>query len=252
MATLSRSVLAGASPVRITLSFCNLTCVDLVHVDLHSLWDGLLIAKAIRETPRKYNLPLPSQQIESALRGTIYDSYIRRIMWEGVLYEWSVEIPRWVSCPASSASAKPDTVWQQVLMSLRRFAAGPEPGEDTDDDVLCPFHWAQPIHELNCNIIWPKELDEPPYKHSSRVYASVPREHHSCAGVHEAVALNEEELSPRPIYLELDTPEYAGEIKERLIVEKLLAQAGIRLAAVVNWLFADLEGGDNRLGVLTV
>jgi len=241
----------GESRVRATLTFRNLTCVDLAHVDLHSLWDGLLIAKAIRETPRKYNRPLPSQQIESALRGTIYDSYVRRIMWEGVLNEWSDEVPSWVSCPASSASAKPDTVWQQVLMSLRRFAAGAAPGEDTDDDVLCPFHWAQPIHELNCDIIWPKELDEPVYKHGSRVNTSVPREHHWCTG-HEAVALNEEEVSPRPIYLELDTPEYAGEIKERLIVEKLLAQAGIRLAAVVNWLFADLEGINDRLAVLTV
>ena len=231
--------------MRTTLSFRNLTCVDLAHVDLHSLWDGLLIAKAIRETPRKYNLPIPSQQIESALRGTIYDSYIRRIMWEGVLGEWWDDIPSWVSCPASSASAKPDTVWQQVLMSFRRFAAG----EDTDDDVLCPFHWAKPIHELNCDIIWPKELDEPPYK---RVYTAVPCEHHGCGGVHGAVALDEEDAYPRPIYLELDTPEYAGEIKERLIIEKLLAQAGIRLAAIVNWLFADIEGDNNRLGVLMV
>ena len=242
----------GGSRVRATLTFRNLICVDLAHVDLHSLWDSLLIAKALRETPRKYNLPLPSQQIESVLRGTIYDSYIRRIMWEGVLNEWSDEIPSWVSCPASSASTEPNAVWQQVLISLRRFAAGPAPGEDTDDDVLCPFYWAQPIHKLNCDLIWPKELDEPPYKHDSRAYTSVPHEHHGRVGVHGAVALNEEGVSPRPIYLELDTPEYAGEIKERLIVEKLLAQAGIRLAAVVNWLFADLEEGNNRLAVLTV
>ncbi|KAG6808837.1 hypothetical protein H0H87_012497, partial [Tephrocybe sp. NHM501043] len=53
---------------------------------------------------------------------------------------------------------------------------------------------------------------------------------------------DEVEYNPREPHApltQLDTPEYAGAIKNDLVIEKLLAQAGIRLAAVLNWLFAD-------------
>lgn len=64
----------------------------------------------------------------------------------------------------------------------------------------CPYTWAKPLHEFNCEIIWPKEY----------------------TGVHGA-----------PL-IELDTDEYLGEIKRRHMLEKLLAMAGLRLAKVVN------------------
>ena len=41
-------------------------------------------------------------------------------------------------------------------------------------------------------------------------------------------------------YLELDTPEYAVKVRSELVVEKLIAQGGIRLVGVLNWWFADL------------
>ena len=44
-------------------------------------------------------------------------------------------------------------------------------------------------------------------------------------------------------YLELDTPEYSGAIAKAWVVEKLLAQGGIRLAAVLNEIFAPLIEG---------
>jgi len=43
---------------------------------------------------------------------------------------------------------------------------------------------------------------------------------------------------PSHPYLELDTPEYGGKISREWVVEKLFAMAGIRLAAVLNYLFA--------------
>lgn len=46
-----------------------------------------MIARSIREL-RNYTQPLPSRQIESALRGSIYDSYVRFILWEGVRLWW--------------------------------------------------------------------------------------------------------------------------------------------------------------------
>ena len=51
--------------------------VDSLRLDLHSLWDGLLIAKAIRSVPYKYNRPLPNKKIEFALRAS-RKAYLRK------------------------------------------------------------------------------------------------------------------------------------------------------------------------------
>jgi len=193
--------------------------------NLHSLWDGLLIAQGIRTVPQNYSRPLPFSEIEQHLRGTIYDSYLRRVMWEGIMGQWKDEIDSWISCPTSTSSVPSSSsgVWQTVLSLFSHNVA-----EETDDDVVCPYAWAKPINELNCEFIFPKELDEPPYNHHP----------FSPEGVIESTADGSHYREP---YLELDTPEYAGKIRDELVVEKLLAQAGIRLAGVLNWLFADLE-----------
>lgn len=198
--------------------------------NLHSLWDGLLIAKAIRTVPRNYSRPLPYPDVEHALRGTIYDSYIRRIMWEGVFQKWKDDVPEWFSCPETTPPP-PARGWQQVVMSLKRLAGkqGVEIGPDTD--VLCPYHWAKPIHALNCDIVWPKELDEPPYGGGGSKFAD------------EDVAGRPPK--PHPPLLELDTPKYAGVIEDTMVVEKLLAQGGIRLAGILNYLFLE-EAADRK------
>jgi len=220
--------------------------------NLHSVWDGLLIAKALRSVPRKYSYPLPSPKIEYALRGTIYDSYVRMIMWEGVLGKWGNDIPNWLTCPAptpsrSLALAFPSSfgaLWQQALLLWNRVTGG---AMDTDDDLICPYYWAKPIHALNCDIVWPKALDEPPYNNTRLDGASSRSSSH-----HEFVSPDAElaqmDSGGRFVggpsggpYLELDTPEYSGVISKQWIIEKLLAQAGIRLAGVLNYLFADIE-----------
>jgi len=191
------------------------------HTNLHSLWDGLLIAKAVRTVPRKYSRPLPYPAIENALRGTIYDSYIRRIMWEGPLNKWADEIDDWLSCstpaPESSIVVEPaEGTWQKVLSRLSSFNTlfkqhGVE--INPDGDVVCPYFWSQPLSALNCDIVWPKQLT---LKESGG-----------------------NESSLETAVLELDTPEYAGVIEKRMLLEKLLAQGGVRLAGLLNYLFAD-------------
>jgi hypothetical protein len=58
---------------------------------------------------------------------------------------------------------------QQVVMSWKRLSGGKQGVEiGPDTDVVCPYHWAKPIHALNCDIVWPKELDEPPYGGGSK------------------------------------------------------------------------------------
>jgi hypothetical protein len=171
-------------------------------LDLHSVWDSRLIAKFVRTVPTNYTRPLPSIHVERALRGTIYDPYIREIMWEGVMGLWKDELDEWLSC-RNEASSFTNTASPQVP-----FMGGGSQGALNTAHV-CPFYWGKPIHQLNCEIVWPAELDEL-YTDSAR--------------------------SGR--YMELDTANYSGLIKRRRLIEKLLAMAGIRLAGILNSLYA--------------
>ncbi|KAF8831603.1 hypothetical protein HHX47_DHR1000556 [Lentinula edodes] len=213
--------------------------------NLHSAWDGLLIAKTLRNIPRKYDHPLPIPSLERNLRGAIYDGFIRQIMWEGILHDWKEQVPEWLVCPSEKAAPPPssfpkgykylpsiiyDYVTQYWGYISSAFASS---SASTDDSTVCPHFWAQPIHAMNCDFVWPKALDEPPYSHL-RAFGS-----------------DSDSLTPRPKspLLELDTPEYWGYIAENHILHKLMAQGGVRLAGILNWLFADLAeaGVDGRL-----
>lgn len=272
----------------------------VICVDLHSLWDGLLIAKALRNIPftSNYSYPLPIAGIESNLRGAIYDSYIRKIMWEGIgvgAYSevpgrWEDEVDAWLECPASESTlastfmhpfaetieaSATGMAWMQMVMGYlwpTWFAGRKERKAvelDWDDQKLCPYAWAKPIHELNCDLVWPPEIDEPPYSHSTnsrfgRASSSLGGHGHAHGCGHGAASVGEEIqqlhafmdgttedshmkegdwlglTTPRNTYLELDTPKYAGMIEKGWVLEKLLAMAGIRLAGHLNDVFAPL------------
>jgi len=188
--------------------------------NLHSVWDSRLIAKFIRTAPTNYTLPLPVTRVEEALRGTIYDPYIREIVWEGILGAWQGELETWLSCsdPVTPWSPKHTTNLHDFSSNNAQVPLGTEP-----EDLVCPFHWSKPLHKLNCDVIWPSSLDE------DSLLPLVAR--------------------PRPHYVELDTAEYSGAIKSSRLLEKLLAMGGIRLAAVLNGLYADEEefGGGRTL-----
>jgi len=179
--------------------------------NLHSVWDSRLIAKFVRTVPMNYTVPLPSTQIENALRGTIYDPYIREIMWEGIMGIWAEEIEGWLSCPEILPWGL-DTSTQIPLVRPR--------ASDSSEELVCPSFWGKPIHKLNCEFVWPPALDE--IRHSKNA---------------------EERNHP----IELDTVEYSGRIKENRLVEKLLAMAGIRLASILNGLYADVDIHGRRL-----
>lgn len=231
--------------------------------DLHSVWDSKLISERLRTLPWNYSEPLPLPEVEAYLRDTIYDPYIRRLVWEGLLDKWEDELDEWLVCPPSTSSVQhrlqPASTWQTIL-SL--FSSGKNVGEGegkdglgVDDDKLCPYAWAQLIHQLNCEIVFPKALDEvsPPIP-SSRVFhpGSGHEDEHSCCGDEDTFgdqdpsdASGSSALTRKKgHYLELYTADYAGRIKQEWIVEKLLTQAGVRLAAVLNWIFVELDEGD--------
>ena len=178
------------------------------------MWDSLIVAKAIRITPHNYTEPTTDHELEKNLQGAIYDPLIRKIVLDGIGGKWKDEADSWLECPGQQAP-EPLSMWRQTeqLIFGRAWRSS-----DTDDEVLCPFHWAAPIHAMNCEWIWPKEMDEPPYGGSSSPNLFGGRPSHP--------------------YLELDTPEYGGKIAREWVVEKLFAMAGIRLAATLNYLFA--------------
>lgn len=87
---------------------------------------------------------------------------------------------------------------------------GPREGESAEENIApfipaCPFTWSKPIHQLNCDVIWPQNY----------------------TGDHNV-----------PL-IELDTPGYLGRINEEKITEKLLAMGGLRLASVLNTILGD-------------
>ncbi|KAG8846699.1 hypothetical protein FRB96_001935 [Tulasnella sp. 330] len=192
---------------------------------LHSVWDGGLITKSIREMTN-YTHPLPDKRIETALRGTIYDPYVRFIVKEGLLGWWKNEYPSWSMCPTESASS-PILAQPHISQKFFRSSNTTEfttPISDDPDLPVCPYHWAAPMHKLNCDIVFPPELDTPnPNRHTWLTNA--------------ARGLMGWAFNSRPEYLELNTPQYAGYIKNHKIMEKQLAQAGVRLAAVLNDIF---------------
>jgi len=93
----------------------------------------------------------------------------------------------------------------------------PPPGGDPDGQIVirsnwqdsngdtrsvCPWGWATPIHKLTCKWIWPKEVDE-----------------------------------GKPL-VQLDADWYGGRITREWVVERFLAMGGLRLAAILNSVFA--------------
>ncbi|KAF9648381.1 phospholipase C/P1 nuclease [Thelephora ganbajun] len=172
-------------------------------VKLHGMWDGNLVDRAIETTPSDWEQQLGSE-IEHHLHGDHYDPLIRKVLVQGINQTWAGEVQSWVQCPAAS-SALPRGDDQTVLQSQREAS-------DTDDGSVCPWHWASPIHQLTCDWVWPKQLEQPPYND------------------HQG-----------PL-LELDTDEYGGKITREWVVEKLLTMGGIRLASILNLIFTQQKG----------
>ncbi|SGY76043.1 BQ5605_C005g03463 [Microbotryum silenes-dioicae] len=168
-------------------------------MNLHSLWDGALITKAVREQ-HNYTQPLPAAQIEQSLRHTIYDPYIRLILWEGVRIWWRDALPSWFLCPKSASPL--ETQQRRNQIHLETPSSSSPPGIFALG--VCPRTWAKETHQTTCARTFPPDYD-----------------------------------SQHPIPRELNTKEYYGPIRESNIIEKLLAQGGLRLAATLNAIFAD-------------
>ena len=181
--------------------------------------------------------------LEASLRGAIYDPYVRRIVWEGVgvgrgTGRWESEADSWLECPASSLTlSKPQLVLAGPRRPPHRGVEGPP--QTSDSDTLCPYAWAAPVHQLNCDVVWPADLDLSARDDD----AEAPHAHHCGADSVEDEMRDWVEAAGRGgrgggDFPEMDTPEYSGRIASDWVIEKLLAQGGVRLAGILNALFA--------------
>ena len=111
------------------------------------MWDGYFIAQALRTIPQNYTRALPSDattvDVESHLRETIYDPYIRRIMFEG--FGTSSNPGRFLSTYSSWLTC-PQTPTLSLTETLQTFLGFRKPGDESegwDDDVLCPRYYGE-------------------------------------------------------------------------------------------------------------
>jgi len=214
------------------------------YAKLHTVWDSLLINAQVRQLAN-YTRKLPSSRIESALLGKPYDAYIRWILVEGLGQGlkagnetsawWGEEESKWISCPdkkvdrrerhakkrqnlrGSSSGHWLRTITPQSSKLAQKIYSAtfskvssevdqwhPEEVDDTDLPI-CPYAWTEPMHPLVCSYAFADPVPPPGQEHSGPL-------------------------------AELDVPEYKGRIEEDKIIQKQLAKAGIRLAAVINTL----------------
>ena len=214
--------------------------------DLHSVWDTSLIAKSLRTIPRNYTRPIPVPALESALRGAIYDPYVRRIIWEGIgagrgTARWEDEADSWLACPGSSLSSyDPQLVLAAPRRPPRRADEGPP--QTSDSDQLCPYAWAVPVQQLNCDVVWSADVDLSA-RDDNDAETHHPRAHHcGSASAEDEMRAWLGKGKGKGNLPELDTPEYAGRIASDWVIEKLLAQGGVRLAGILNGLFSPQSG----------
>lgn len=96
-----------------------------------------------------------SRQIEESLRGTIYDSYIRLMLWEGVRQWWRSSISTWLMCP----SAGLDEAFQVASWPLQVVDQLAFSHESPDlSPVVCPVSWATETHKYTCALAFPPGL----------------------------------------------------------------------------------------------
>lgn len=167
------------------------------------MWDRDLVERAIETTPSEWD-KLLDPVVENHLHGDKYDPLIRKVLAGGISQTWGDEVELWVQCPTTSTSSSHGggPASDQVTLQSQWKA------DDTDDESVCPWYWASPDHQLTCEWVWPKQLDEPPYN------------------------------EPRGPILQLDTKGYGGRVTQEWVVERLLTMARLRLVTILNFIFA--------------
>lgn len=237
---------------------------------LHSVWDGLMINKQVRELSN-YTTPLNSLAFESALQGKVWDAYTRWIAAEGLgLVKsalggkdpwWSQEEQReWVACPQGKEEGHSLGNRKRSQMPMMfdplpnpRYD-GPTNHVDETDLPICPMAWGKPMHGLVCKYAFAEPVahhnlsstisakdddDGDDDDDNDDVDAERRRRRRRRRPATPPSPPSTPPHQPTPDLPELDSEEYFGRINDDHVIQKQLAMGGIRLAAVLNSLLWD-------------
>lgn len=178
---------------------------------LHRVWDRDLVYRRIQSL-HNYTRELDERDVESALRGRHYDAYIRWILVEGLgigikdparqQRAWWPAWRNWTACP------------------IKPVALGGIADPAPSRIPVCPLSWAHEIHALACQYAFPLDVQKKKPLHLRWLLA-------------QSFLLSPD----RTIAPEVAVPTYLHPIDRSLVIEKTLAMAGVRLAALIEWGF---------------
>ncbi|CUA74162.1 Endonuclease 1 [Rhizoctonia solani] len=183
-------------------------------ISLHKVWDDDLVwqriesaksngySHALQTSPGSDPALGRNRQIEAALNGLNYDPLIRWIVSEGIDRRWASQVREWITCPPLAITGRVD---QQTMGS------DAPPFNDPTDLPVCPYPWAKASHQMLCDFIWRPDLE----------------------GVEDMKIVVDR--------IQLNTPEYAGQVGERKIIEEQIAKGGLRLAVALNTILGSEE-----------
>ncbi|CAG8576770.1 14617_t:CDS:2 [Cetraspora pellucida] len=175
------------------------------HINLHSIWDSSLIYKRIREFNENstfdYNLTEIDNQFNSSeplFGGPFYDLYLGYII-HLMKTTWRQELSSWTICQedfelSTEFSCSPNQFHFTSTNVSSEYFTVSPMDQNISHSVACPEFWAIQINELNCKVVY-------------------------------------NGYEPK---LDLSIGTYYERIVDGKIIEKLLAIAGIRIAAVLN------------------
>ena len=125
-----------------------------------------------------YTKPLPSRQIEDSLRGTIYDPYVRFIVWEGIRQWWKPDLLHWLDCPSSAVAGDNTDEWGvwKTLKEMNQWTFSRHVSRlpikmsklEAEEYSPCTLSWATPIHNLTCHYVFPPRKFPFVYTHLNR------------------------------------------------------------------------------------
>ncbi|CAO1626235.1 unnamed protein product [Parajaminaea phylloscopi] len=213
---------------------------------LHSVWDSQILNVQMRNLAN-YTTPLRSPQIESALRGQVYDAYTRWIMAEGL----GIALDKLPTPPAAKGWWEDE--WQAWSLCPEHSSGGsdssPTDGVDKTDLPVCPMAWTRPMHPLVCQYAFASPVPQPVGKddllNGSSDEAGQP------SAMRRRRRRRRRPTPPSPVppgrgggggqddLPELAVPEYLGRIDSDKVMQQQLAKAGVRLAAILNSVLLD-------------
>ncbi|QRV96018.1 S1/P1 nuclease [Ceratobasidium sp. AG-Ba] len=214
-------------PLHLTGSFFGANLVPVIYegknTSLHSAWDDDLVLHRIRTltnyTTRLPTSPTPSLPPSTVLRNKRIESALTGSNYDP-LVRWIVleGIDRWWADKVKDWATCPqwdvrDCNGQTVMDKL--------PFEDPLDVPVCPYHWSVPTHQMLCDFVW-----RPEFKGVKRAKDAV-------------------------YEIEIETPEYAGRVRDEKMIERQFALGGIRLAATINTVLGS-EAERRAFGVFPV